>query len=502
MNVDTNTPFRFEELDLSNVVPFEGSVDDVPDWPQWNAEHRGGSTAPSSEPSLDSGGSKDRATDDEVKPEKGVGKEAIPPLSESDLPSAPEAVEVISALHAAAPPFAGPTVFTLRDPSTIPPRRWLYGNHYIGSFVTLTYAPGGIGKSSLVLAEAIAMTAHMPILGEWPIKPLRVWYWNGEDPNEELERRVTAACKHHGIGREKLGDRLLVDSGREVPIKLVGTTPIGPKTETLLVEQLVEWIKDREIDVVIIDPFVTSHNVSENDTVAINLVVSTWREIADRTGCAVELVHHTSKAGAQNAKEMGVHASRGAGSLVDGVRSARGLIQLSKDEAFNFGFKGDHHSYFQVVKGKANLTVRGKPQLFEMVSVSLGNGSGLWVAGDSVGVCVPRTSIDVFADLSARDLKSFQNRVAAHEAPLLLGSTAKNWFGYEIADMLGDDVGRGIVKVDRTDEQNIARAKVAEIGKAWIKSGGLAIKEVRDTRSARNVMAIFVGEPVTADEAK
>src|SRR6266851_1009986 len=50
-----------------------------------------------------------------------------------------------------------PTPFVLRHPAEIQPREWLYGNHYIRKFVTATIAPGGMGKSSLALAEAVAM---------------------------------------------------------------------------------------------------------------------------------------------------------------------------------------------------------------------------------------------------------------------------------------------------------------------------------------------------------
>ena len=44
-----------------------------------------------------------------------------------------------------------PSPFTLREPKLIPPRQWLYGTHLIRGFVSLTVAPGGLGKSSMVL---------------------------------------------------------------------------------------------------------------------------------------------------------------------------------------------------------------------------------------------------------------------------------------------------------------------------------------------------------------
>src|SRR5690242_2443224 len=87
------------------------------------------------------------------------------------------------------------TPFVWRDPATIPPRAWLYGRHYIRKFVSCTIAPGALGKSSLVLAEAIAICTGRPLLGIAPTERTNVWYWNGEDPQEETERRIAAICQ-------------------------------------------------------------------------------------------------------------------------------------------------------------------------------------------------------------------------------------------------------------------------------------------------------------------
>jgi hypothetical protein len=57
------------------------------------------------------------------------------------------------------------TPFSSLDPITIPRRQFLYGRHLIRQFVSTTVAPGGIGKSSLGIAEALcsggsALWAH------------------------------------------------------------------------------------------------------------------------------------------------------------------------------------------------------------------------------------------------------------------------------------------------------------------------------------------------------
>src|SRR4029079_18518420 len=94
--------------------------------------------------------------------------------------------------------------FVLGDCSKLPPREWLYEPIYIRKYTTLTTARGGTGKSSLVMTEAVAMATGRDLLGVAPFGQLRVAYWNGEDPEEELQKRLHAICKRYGITPEDL----------------------------------------------------------------------------------------------------------------------------------------------------------------------------------------------------------------------------------------------------------------------------------------------------------
>ncbi len=51
------------------------------------------------------------------------------------------------------------TPFALRSEKEIPPREFLYGRHLIRGFVSLTIAPGGVGKTALLVLDAIAMAS-------------------------------------------------------------------------------------------------------------------------------------------------------------------------------------------------------------------------------------------------------------------------------------------------------------------------------------------------------
>jgi AAA domain len=79
--------------------------------------------------------------------------------------------------------------YVWRDPATLPQRGWLYGKHYIRQYVSGSIGEGGVGKSTLGLTEAVAMVLRRPLLGKTPTAPgpLKVWYWNGEDPKVEID---------------------------------------------------------------------------------------------------------------------------------------------------------------------------------------------------------------------------------------------------------------------------------------------------------------------------
>jgi RecA-family ATPase len=135
------------------------------------------------------------------------------------------------------------TPFEWVDPSKIPPRRWIYGRHYIRQFVTETVAPGAYGKSTLAITEALSIVTGRPLLGVAPDERVNVWVWNGEDPREELQRRFAAACLHHVIDPSEIEGRLFVDTGRETKIILAEMTARGAKIAQPVVDQVIRTIK-------------------------------------------------------------------------------------------------------------------------------------------------------------------------------------------------------------------------------------------------------------------
>ena len=169
-----------------------------------------------------------------------------------------------------------PMPFKHRDLATFPRRQFVYGRHLARGYVSATIAASGIGKSSLSIAECVAMTPGENLLGIQPAKALKVWYWNGEDPAEEILRRIEATCLHFGVDPELVEGRLFVDSGRDSEIIVANQARSGFVIATPGVDALTEALKNDAFDVLIIDPFVSAHRVGENDNMAIDAVAKSF----------------------------------------------------------------------------------------------------------------------------------------------------------------------------------------------------------------------------------
>ena len=324
----------------------------------------------------------------------------------------------------------------------------------------------------MVIVEALAMVTGKNLLkdGDPPASPLRVWYINLEDPPDELQRRIAAVCLQYGISPEEIGDRLFVNSGRETEIVIAREDRGGLKIAKPVVDALRREIRDKQIDVVIIDPFVASHGVSQNDNVKINAVLGQWRMLADVNRCAVELVHHTRKP-LSGQGEYSVDDARGASAMIAAARSARTLNVMTKEEAKK-AHVAEHQrrSFFRVDNGKAtHAPPADKSTWRRLVSAQLGNGASIAHAGDSVGVVTPWEYPDPSEEVTPEDVRAVQEAVAGGEWRDDVRS--KSWVGYAIMDALG---------LDKAEPS--ARDTAKALQRLWTKDGTLKVVERQDAK--------------------
>jgi AAA domain-containing protein len=358
-------------------------------------------------------------------------------------------------IHDAPKPLTA-TPYVFRDPRTIPPRQWLYARHYVRKYVSATVGGSGLGKTSLTIVEALSMAAHRSLLGARlsPV-PLRVWLWNGEDPNEELVRRIQAACLHHNLSAADIGDRLYLDSGRNQPCIMAKMTKSGVVIAEPVIDALAAEIYRRSIDVLIIDPFVSCHEVQENDNNAMDKVVKAWGRVAEGGNCSVELVHHLRKLGDSEAT---VEAARGAGAFVAGTRDVRVINVMSKNEQAQTSV-AEAREFFRTVSGKTNMSPPSDmSDWYHLASVDLQNGP--LGASDHVQAVESWRWPDPLGSITTHDLLAVQRRIGAGTWRRDKRST--NWVGRAIAEELR-------MNLDSAADH----AKIDVLLKKWIGSGAL-----------------------------
>jgi hypothetical protein len=384
---------------------------------------------------------------------------------------------VVLAIDGARRPAAvSATPFRWRTPDSVPLRPWVYGRQLLRGTVSVLIAPGATGKTAMLIGTAMALVSGRPILGKtvWD-GPKRVWLWNLEDGEEDLARLILACGMHWGIGEDDVGDRLFVDSalnGAELKMAIEGRD--GFQIVEPIMDALTAELIARKIDVLIIDPFVSSHSVNENDNGAIDAIAKKWARVAMQANCAIVLSHHTRKLAGV---EAGAEAARGAKSLIDAARSAMVLNRMTEDEAQRYGVEGEaRRRYFRAYDDKNN---RAPPSdvsdWFELASVSLGNGPD-GTAGDSIQVASPWTPPDTFDGITVEHLRSVQRAIDAGE--WRKDPQSSNWAGHAVADVLELDLKRPA-----------ERKRVNRLLKEWLESGVLAIDEHKD---AKRVMRPFI----------
>ena len=286
--------------------------------------------------------------------------------------------------------------FSANDMRAVEPRQWLYGKHLIRGYVSATVSPGGVGKTTLELIEAIALATARPLLGVPVRERVRVWHYNLEDPRDELMRRVWAICEHYSIPPVELEGWLFLDSGRDC--KMIVAEPVdGVVVPAVAAEQVIEQMQRWDISVLQVDPLVKAHWAEENDNKQIDAVLDVFADIAKRCGAAVDLVHHTRKPPSGFVATAGdINTARGAGALAGAVRSARTITPMSDKESEAFSIPFDRRGwYIRVDDAKGNMSAPSSEAVWcERHTVELAQG-------DYVGVLAPWSPPDPFDELGS-----------------------------------------------------------------------------------------------------
>jgi AAA domain len=377
--------------------------------------------------------------------------------------------------------------YAFPEPGLIPRREFLYGKHYIRGAVGSSIGAPGRLKSTTVLTEIVGMAVGRDLMSGQPLSsgPLRAAYLNGEEVQEELDRRVAAICQRFDIEPEDCGGRLWVLSTREKPIRLAVRGPRGDATvQQNLVDALRGWCDRNEIDALAIDPLISFHAVRETDNGDMDLVCKeAFGAIAGKDR-AVDLVHHPRKL-APGESNTTVDDARGASAILGAVRVARTFNFMTTAEASQLGIhEDDRRRHVRIENGKNNPGPIGKAHWVKIETENLPNG-------DEVACSTLWTPPNPFDGVTASDLKVVQRLVQG--GAFRTDSQSPEWLGWWMADNLP----HLNIKTRHSDKPR-DKAEVARLNsilKTWVKNQALDI-ETRQDDKRRDRNFFNSGKPI------
>jgi len=377
-----------------------------------------------------------------------------------------------------------PTPYNMFNALTLPRREWVYGYDYIKKYISVTASAGGIGKTSAIIVEALAIATGKPLLGTAVKQQENVWIINLEDPISEMQMRTIAAMQHYGLTPDDIKGRLFMDGEDTMQLTLAAEGRDGLITNDNMLAHITRKVRENKIGAVILDPFVSAHLVNENNNGSIQAVVAMLRKLARDTNSSVQLVHHIRKG---NGDDATIDSVRGAGSLIGAARAARVINRITPEDAMALGV--DEHEalgIFRVDDGKANLAPPSDKAVYRrMQSVEIANG-------EHIGVATEFKLPDLFDGVTTLNLYNVQRTIGkAEEADNAYRASvqADNWVGKAVAEELNLDLGKPNQK-----------AKAKAIIKQWVSSGSLQVVKLPNKRKGGDTPCVIVGEWVNHEE--
>jgi len=223
------------------------------------------------------------------------------------------------------------------DVTRLPQRNWLAKGLLLQGHLTVVVSPGGIGKSIWSMSAAVGVATGKPelIAGASDAKHGRALVINSEDDNDELCRRLAAILERHEIGPSRLDGKLFIQSTYGETSRIAAyDAGSGEVREGGLFNQVQDFALEHGVSLIVLDPLVGLHNAPENDNGAMEQVALVLRRLAQVTGAAVLVIHHTRK-GATGGKADSyageMDAGRGASALVNAARIVKTISRMPKE---------------------------------------------------------------------------------------------------------------------------------------------------------------------------
>lgn len=199
--------------------------------------------------------------------------------------------------------------------------------------VRLRAAAGGVGKTTMMLHEAVLLALGRPVWGSRPAREVRTTVVTREDNRKRLLARLREICMAQGLTlaqQDAVFERVaIVDlSGEPWRLTAVVQDVVVPRTDAI--DDLVGEFTPFAPDWIVFDPSVSFGTGEARTNDAEQGLIEACRILRNRLDCCVELIHHTGK---QNARDgaRDQYAFRGGSALADGARMVAIVNTLEPD---------------------------------------------------------------------------------------------------------------------------------------------------------------------------
>lgn len=227
----------------------------------------------------------------------------------------------------AAPPITPEELATARPAPTCIVERLLYAD------VGVLVAPGGVGKTTLMVHVAMRIPLALPVFGETVNHPGPMLIVTAEDNREILVARLRACMDAAGLSD---GDRHIVME----QVRIADVSGGGCKLTEVIgdvvlpspaLHALIELAREIRPVLIVIDPAVSFGAGEARVNDAEQGLVEAARAMRNALQCAVLYVHHSGK---QNAREktLDQYSGRGGSAFADGARMVHVLHPMTPEE--------------------------------------------------------------------------------------------------------------------------------------------------------------------------
>lgn len=233
----------------------------------------------------------------------------------------------------AAPAWVPPSPISADEWATARPAPDCIVENYYFADVGVFVAPGGVGKTTLMLYKAVHIVLGLSLFGHAITKPGPVVFVTHEDSRELLVARLRSIVQAMDLDDEDratvMRSVLIADvSGSIFRLTAIRGDVVVPSDG---VEQVIASCRDLTPVLVVVDPAV-SFGVGEsrvND--AEQGLIEAGRRLRSALNCCVLYIHHTGK---QNAREKTTdqYTGRGGSAFADGARMVHVLQTMSAED--------------------------------------------------------------------------------------------------------------------------------------------------------------------------